>query len=204
MLRLTKLLFALSLLVFGSVAQARSNGPAPGTAAEIAALASAIQALGPQVDPEEAYRAAQVTYSHTYELAQQYQITDGPLIHNTKVNMGLKPRGLCWHWAQDIEKRLNQERFQTLQIHRAVANSFNIRLEHSTAIVSVKGQDFESGIVLDPWRKGGVLFWSPLRDDTRYKWMARDEVLAKKRSQVVHDTTRIARSGGGTKQRGFQ
>ena len=72
-------------------------------------------ALGPEVDPDEAARAAEIAFSYTRELAIQYQITDPPLIHNTKVNMGLKPRGLCWHWAEDMERRLKAEGFQTLR-----------------------------------------------------------------------------------------
>ncbi|RKF12939.1 hypothetical protein D6850_15665 [Roseovarius spongiae] len=156
-------------------------GLGPGTPGEIAALAAEIRGLGPEVDPEEAQRAARIAYGHTFTLAKQYQITDGPLIHNTKVNMGTKPRGLCWHWAHDMEKRLKQERFQTLDLHRAIANSQNWRLEHSTAIISARGDDFTDGIVLDPWRKGGVLTWMPVRDDTRYGWEDRRLVLERKR-----------------------
>ena len=179
---LTRLLCVVSLLFAGNIALARS-GPAPGTPQEIAALAQGIMALGAEVDPEEAMRAARVTYDYTYQLAREYEITDGPLIHNTKVNMGTRPRGLCWHWAQDIEARLKQENFKTLDLHRAVANSFNIRLEHSTALISKKGDHFKNGIVLDPWRKGGVLFWSRTAEDRRYDWMPRDEVLAIKGQQ---------------------
>lgn len=156
-------------------------GLGPGTPGEIAALTAAIRELGPDVDPKEAARAARIAYTHTFTLARQYQITDGPLIHNTKVNMGSKPRGLCWHWAHDMEKRLKEEGFRTLDMHRAIANSQNWRLEHSTAIVSAKGDDFDEGIVLDPWRKGGILFWSPVLADTRYGWEKREVVLARKR-----------------------
>jgi hypothetical protein len=55
-----------------------------------------------------------------------------------------------------------------------------MRLEHSTAIISAKGDALHDGIILDPWRKGGVLFWSPVREDTRYDWYSRDQVLAEK------------------------
>lgn len=146
----------------------------------VAQLAQEIRALGSGVDPEEADRAARIAYRHTDELAAQYQITDGPLIHNIKVNMGLKPRGLCWHWAHDMEKRLKQENFRTLDLHRAIANAENVALEHSTTIISRKGDTMYEGIVLDPWRKGGKLTWKRTLDDARYKWKPRDEVLAKK------------------------
>lgn len=155
--------------------------PPPAKADEVARLASAIVALAPEVDREEAARAARVAYTHTHDLALQYQITDPPLIHNTKVNMGLRPRGLCWHWARDMEDRLKQEGFQTLDLHRAVANADNrFRLEHSTAIVSAKGAPYDAGIVLDPWRLGGRLTWAPVHEDAAYNWEPRNEVVARK------------------------
>lgn len=155
--------------------------PPPPESQEVTRLAAAIRSLGPEVDAEEAERAARITYEHTHQLALEYEITDPPIVHNTKVNMGLKPAGLCWHWARDIEDRLKQENFQTLDLHRAVANSDNaFRLEHSTAIVSAKGDAFDQGIVLDPWRKGGQLTWTPVVDDRSYKWEKRNEVVARK------------------------
>lgn len=157
---------------------------APASEAEISELRQAIMALGPGVDPEEAARAARVSFVHTRELAIAYQITDPPLIHNTKVNMGLKPRGLCWQWAEDMEKRLNQEEFETLVIHRAIASADNpFRIDHSTAIISRKGDDYRQGIVLDPWRLGGELTFVPTLEDTEYDWQPRDEVLARKYRQ---------------------
>ncbi len=187
-----------------STPMAWSKGPAPGTQKEISELARAIMALGAGVDPEEARRAARVSYEYTYQLAQEYQITDGPLTHNSKVNMGTRPRGLCWHWAQDIEERLKKEHFKTLELHRAVANSFNIRLEHSTAIISRKGDDFRDGIVLDPWRKGGELFWSPLLDDKRYNWLSRDYVNRKKREIRQRKGANVSNARVGRAQDGYK
>ncbi|MET4103867.1 hypothetical protein ABIE58_003314 [Roseovarius sp. MBR-78] len=164
--------------------------PPPGQPDEVSRLASAIAALGPEVDREEAQRAARISYAHTHRLALQYQITDPPILHNTKVNMGLKPRGLCWHWARDMEDRLKEERFKTLDLHRAVANADNaFRLEHSTAVISARGASYEDGIALDPWRKGGRLTWVPVREDKAYNWEPRNEVVARalerKHGQIV-------------------
>lgn len=158
-------------------------GPAVSTnPAEVRELAMNIQAMNPVVDPEEAQRAARIAYEYTVVLAKQYQITDPPLIHNTKVNMGIKPRGLCYQWADDIEKRLEQENFKTLDLHRAIANADNpFRLEHSTAIISAMGDDMYGGIVLDPWRLGGRLYWDQTVEDTKYNWLPRDVVMEQKR-----------------------
>ncbi|MDR9394390.1 MAG: hypothetical protein RI571_08700 [Roseovarius sp.] len=167
----------------GLAAQSRDRDAQAG---QVARLEQAILALGPGVDPEEAARAARSAYRNTRELARAYQITDGPLLHNTKVNMGLKPRGLCWHWAMDMEDRLDRERFRTLEIHRAIAN-FNtpFRLQHSTAIISRRGDSMYEGIVLDPWREGGELTWLPTGQDTRYDWYPRLPVLAFKRGEMT-------------------
>ena len=175
-LRLLTLTGLLALAACGG----HPGGPPPPSGGQVAQLAREIRALGPDVDPEEAQRAARIAHDYTHQLAQEYQITDGPILHNTKVNMGIKPRGLCWHWAKDIEERLKAERFDTLELHRAIANADSIRLEHSTAIISRRGDSMYDGIVLDGWRDGGVLFFARVEDDTRYDWFPRAEVMAAK------------------------
>jgi hypothetical protein len=149
-----------------------------------------IRALGAYVDPEEARRAARIAFQHTHQLALEYEITDPPLIHNTKVNMGLKPRGLCWHWAEDLEARLAEENFRTLSLHRAIANADNpFRIDHSTVIVSRRGDTMFEGVVLDPWRKGGVLHWTPTRADADYDWRPRAEVHEMKLREAAREGT---------------
>lgn len=175
------LALALTLALLGACA-----APPPSTGDEVQRLAVEIRRLGSDIDPEEADRAARIAYAYSAQLVQEYQITDPPLIHNAKVNKGLRPRGLCWHWAEDIERRLSQENFDTLTLHRAIANADNpFRIDHSTAIISRKGDTMYEGVVLDPWRYGGVLYWSPLIEDTRYDWVPRDLVLEKRRQEQV-------------------
>ena len=141
-------------------------------------LALEIRKLGPEVDPREAERAARIAYEYSSQLAIEYEVTDPPLVHNYKVNNGFRERGICVHWAEDVEKRLKQENFRTLAMHRAIAlpkTSFNV--EHSTAVISRRGDAFDDGIVLDPWRYGGVLYWSPTLADSRYNWQPQIEAL---------------------------
>jgi hypothetical protein len=101
-----------------------------------------------------------------------------------------------------MEERLAQERFETLDLHRAVANADNaFRLEHSTAVVSARGAAYDDGIALDPWRKGGRLTWVPVREDRAYNWQPRNEVVARalerKHGQIVTltDDQRILMGG---------
>jgi hypothetical protein len=80
--------------------------------------------------------------------------------------------------------RLEQEVFTTLDIHQAIAEPRNLfRLQHSTAVVSAKGDTMAEGIVLDPWRYGGFLYWSLVPDDPRYDWEEKDLVLARQKAK---------------------
>jgi hypothetical protein len=197
MRNLACLLSLLTVLGLAGCATAPTDVTSRGEGGQVAALAAAIRDLGPGVDAEEAARAARISYTHTDRLARAYRITDPPLIHNMKVNMGLRPRGLCWHWAHDMEKRLAREGFETLELHRAVANADNpFRLEHSTVIVSRRGDSLWQGIVLDPWREGGTLHWTPVQADTRFDWRPRHEILTKRLGKGWQNRVRIAPAGG--------
>ena len=150
------------------------------TQSDIDLLALEIKNLASDVDPAEADRAAHIAYVYSLQLAEEYNVTDHPIIHNAKVNNGWRERGICVHWAEDIEARLNQEGFETLEIHRAIAEGSELRIDHSTAIISQKGDSLEEGVVLDPWRNGGHLFWARTLQDDRYYWEPRLTVLSRK------------------------
>lgn len=170
---------AIASLVVISACTAKQIPPV--TQDSIDGLTQHLLSLDPGVDPAEARRAAEVAYTYPPQLAKAYEITDPPIIHNGKVNNGTRPRGICVHWAEDMEARLKQENFKTLQIHRAIADPLNpFRIDHSSAVISAQGHSMYDGLVLDPWRTGGSLHWAPVREDTRYNWAPRLEVLRKK------------------------
>lgn len=150
--------------------------------AKIAALAADLRALSPVVDAAEAERAARIAVMKPLQWAVDWEVVDPPLIHNAKVNHGLRERGLCKDWADDLQREMRAERFETIDLHRAIANARNVRLEHSVLILSAKGDPMERGIVLDPWRQGqGRLYYVGVLDDPRYDWERREEVFAWKR-----------------------
>lgn len=168
----------ISLILVTLLVACGTKGPVRGTDTDVAALSASLRALSPDVDPAEAYRAAALTYETTHRLAIEYQITDPALIHNAKVNAGQRPRGLCYHWAEDLQAALDSQGFETLDTSRAIANAENpILIDHSTTIIVAKGAPMESGVVVDPWRYAGRLFWAPVLEDTRYDWRPRMEVL---------------------------
>ncbi len=145
-------------------------------------LSQAILKLGNGIDASEAQRAARISIEYSHELARQYKITSSPVTHNLLVNLGLKPRGLCIDWTTDLLARLKQERFYSLDLHWAIANyETTFSLEHSTVVVSVRGDSINQGLVLDPWRYSGELFWAPTLEDSGYVWKPQAEIHALKR-----------------------
>lgn len=132
------------------------------------ALTHDLLALGENVSPEEANRLAVTALASARALAVEYQARRPAWLHNVKVNWGLRQRGLCYQWAEDLHAVLEREQFHTLQLHRAVAK-FNTRREHSGLVITAQGRDFSSGIILDAWRWSGQLAWARVHRD-KYPW----------------------------------
>ena len=147
-------------------------------------LQQAMLDLGDEIDPGEARRAATIAIEYPLQLAKEYEITDSALVHNFLVNIGAKPRGLCVDWTHDLLVRLQQERFRSLQLHWGIANYDSaFRIEHSTVIISARNQTLQQGLVLDPWRHSGQLFWAKTLEDPQYHWRPHAEVHAQKRER---------------------
>lgn len=136
-----------------------------------AEVTKALLALGPSVDPDEAERAARVAVRDPLDWAKAWRMTDPPLIHNFKVVHGLREKGVCQDFADAMHRALQAEGFRSLQIHRALANARNLRLEHTTVVLTARGQPMEQGVILDPWRLGqGRLWFGRVSADDRFAW----------------------------------
>lgn len=134
-------------------------------------LTTMIATLGPRVDYAEARQVAEVALTYPMQLAADYGLTTPPITHNMLVNMGVRPRGLCTHWAEDMLRRLDELELKTLRLYWAVAYPTKpFRLEHSSALVTAQEKEFDTGIVLDAWRNSGELFYSKVSEDDRYNW----------------------------------
>ena len=187
-MRSLKLIFVLPLLAYLLQGCASTSPPvelAPQVGQQrIIELELAILALDDDIDRDEAHRAATIAIEYPLELAQEYEISDSPLMHNFLVNIGVKPRGLCVDWTYDLLVRLQQERFRSLGLHWGIANYDSaFRIEHSTVIISARDEPLSQGIVLDPWRHSGQLFWAKTLEDPQYQWKPHAEIHALKRER---------------------
>lgn len=168
-----------------------ANAPKPALQVGVAdqhidELNRAILSLGSEVHRGEARRAARTALEYSRQLAREYEVTDSALVHNIKVNLGLKERGLCIDWTSDLMARLRQENFSSLDLHWAIANYESaFRLEHSTVVISARGESLDRGLVLDPWRFSGDLYWAKATQDPGYYWKPQAEIHALKRQREV-------------------
>ncbi|MDH3634973.1 MAG: hypothetical protein OES20_09735 [Gammaproteobacteria bacterium] len=182
--KLTICILALALILVQGCASSRPPVELPPMVEtqRIQDLSNAILNLGDSIDPSEAQRAALISIEYSHELARQYEISTSPVMHNFLVNLGIKQRGLCIDWTTDLLTRLKQERFYSLDLHWAIANyETAFRLEHSTVIVSARGESIYRGLVLDSWRHSGQLYWAPTLADIGYAWKPQAEIHALKR-----------------------
>jgi hypothetical protein len=131
-------------------------------------LEQVLVALSETVDKTEAMMVAETAVRESAVLAEEYQLVRPAVAHNLLIALGLKDRGLCYHWTEDLMKRLQALDLKSLQLYWGVAHRGSELREHNCVVVSAKGQGFFKGI-LDPWRNSGNLFWARVTQDD-YPW----------------------------------
>lgn len=160
----------LSFLFLNACATVKHQIPNGQLQAKVLTLTDTINQLSPNVDAKEAKQLAKIAVYYPLQLAKDYQLIENPVVHNIMVNNGLRKRGLCTHWTEDLLRKLAKLNLQTLKLYWGIANQeARFRLEHSAVVVSPVELGFSDGIVLDGWRDSGVLYFSPVPDD-KYQW----------------------------------
>ena len=172
----TILILTLTLICSCSVTRYNHYGPiksnSPDTRNKIYLLQYELAALSDEIDFTEARQLAETSITYSHFLANEYKLVRPPYLHNILVRIGIKNRGLCYHWTEDLIKRLASLELKSFTLHKGVAHKGSELREHNTVVVTAKGQEFSKGIVLDPWRDSGDLYWARVNSD-RYPWVER-------------------------------
>jgi len=137
---------------------------------KIVSLQGRLKGLGPATDPDEARRVAHAAVTDSYRLAEDYRLAGSARWHNLLIQVGLRERGLCFHWTEDLMKRLQDLNLRTYRLHWGVAHRGSDLYEHNSVVITASNQAFEDGLVLDPWRNSGDLYWATVREDG-YPWV---------------------------------
>lgn len=98
------------------------------------------------------------------QLQKSYKINSFPIVHNLFIDIGLKKRGACKHWAEDLLKKIESVDHPHFTSFWGEAHPGNI-LEHNVAVIAPRGASFDEGILIDPWRTAGKPFWISVKKD---------------------------------------
>lgn len=172
--------------------------------ADAQALARQVASLARNVDPKEATSLADCAYATASRLRKQYRMFGTPIFNNFLVYHGLRQRGYCYQWMEDLLAILDMLKLKTLELHWAESYAGTWR-ENNCLVVTAKGQPFEHGVILDAWHHLGHLNWHLLlSDEDRYVENRKyaEMVRARAASHAVGSTGHVAlqpRSAGNGK-----
>ncbi len=121
----------------------------------------------------ESKQLSQDIFKTTSRLTKEFKLTSPPLWHNFLVNVGLRQKGLCFHWSDALYLHLNKQQYTDFSFHLVGANIGKYFLEHNALVVTSKHGKIENGILIDPWRNSGKLYFTNIQNDTKYRWKHR-------------------------------
>ena len=133
--------------------------------AKAEALANQLATLSPRVDRTEAKLLADCAHATVSQLRRRYSMFGTPIFNNFLIYHGLKKRGYCYQWSEDLLIALNALKLTSLELRWGESNPGNWR-ENNCIVVTAKGHPFRSGIMLDCWRHLGHLYFRPVVADT--------------------------------------
>ena len=131
-------------------------------------LTKVLVALAPDVDPAEAQSLSVTAHTKARSLKKEYRVVLNPEFTVFLYNIGMRKRGWCGHWAQDIGAELKELKLKTLVLHWGEAYP-NTTSENNALVVTARNQPFQDGIIIDGWRRAGRLFWCPILKDDEYE-----------------------------------
>ena len=159
----------LGLLFAGCVAPTRQGAPAS-TPEELEALAGAVS-RATAAGESTAREFARVALAGTAGLAERYELAYPPLWHNALVNAGLRERGLCHQFADDLSHHLAAGGPWPFPVRPVAARPDSYFRAHHALAVGRPGAPLAEWLILDPWRGAGKLRWSLAADDpTPWAW----------------------------------
>jgi hypothetical protein len=158
------------------------------------ALANKLASLSPRVDHNEAKRLADCAYATVVRLRREYRMFGTPIFNNFLVYHGLRKRGYCYQWMEDLLLALDALKLKTFELHWGETYAGTWR-ENNCLVVTAKGQPFDRGIMLESWSHLGHLRWRPVLSDQDHYVENRkyaEKVRARAASKTVASNRHVA------------
>jgi hypothetical protein len=172
--------------------QARSFRVQKSDSAKAKKLAEDLASLSPRVKGEEARLVAECAYATVSKLRREYRMFGTPIFNNFLIYHGLRKRGYCYQWSEDLLIALDALRLTTLELHWGEHDPGTWR-ENNCIVVTAKGQPFKRGIMLECWRHLGHLYFGPVvshwetyKENSAYARLVRARSAASKPSGGNH------------------
>src|SRR5215472_166933 len=166
-------------------------------------LANQLARLSRRVDPNEAKILAECAYATVARLREEYRPFGTPIFNNFLVYHGLRKRGYCYQWSEDLLVALDKLELKTLELHWGDAYRDTWR-ENNCLVVTARGQPFDRGMILECWRHFGHLRWNLVpSDEDRYyenaKWAQRVRTRAASKASTTNHVAFQTQVTPGTK-----
>ena len=129
-----------------------------------------------KVNRQEAKDLASELVLYSRVLSRRYDHCGNHIFQNMMVNVGLKDRGLCYHWVEDGFSHYRKFNWQTIDFYWAVSDQGELLAEHNCLLVTAKDKAFKTGLILDPWMRSGSLLWYPV-SQSNYDWQLRYRLM---------------------------
>jgi hypothetical protein len=136
-------------------------------------LSQLFTSLDKSIPQSEAMQLSKDIFYKTQQLTEEFKLTSPPQFHNFLVTVGVREKGLCYHWSDALYVYLSQKHYNSFEFHLMGANIGEYFYEHNALVVVAKGGKIEEGIIIDPWRDSGELYFSKVENDTAYRWTHR-------------------------------
>ncbi len=140
---------------------------------KIKELSQLFQSMDNTITQSEAMRLSKDIFHKTEQLTEEFEMTYPPQFHNFLVTVGVREKGLCYHWSDALYLYFSKKHYPSFEFHLIGANVGEYFFEHNALVVVAKGGKIEEGIVIDPWRDSGELYFSKVKNDPDYTWIHR-------------------------------
>ena len=136
-------------------------------------LSHLLVSLDRDIPPSEAVQLSKDIFYKTQQLTKEFEMTSPPQLHNFLVTVGIREKGLCYHWSDALYLYLSEKNYNAFEFHLMGTNIGEYFYEHNALVVVSKGRNTQEGVIIDPWRNSGKLYFSKIEDDPEYIWYHR-------------------------------
>src|SRR5258708_33339408 len=161
-------------------------------AANAEKLAGELASLSPRVNRDEAKLLADCAFATVTKLRREYRMFGTPIFNNFLIYHGLRKRGYCYQWSEDLLIAIDALRLKSLELHWGEYDPRTWR-ENNCIVVTAKGQPFKQGIMLECWRHLGHLYfglvasaWETYVENSTYARRGRERAAGLKVSERNH------------------